>query len=39
MNQAIALDVNVQPSVRLVSLIMQRRAKGLLEHIDELFAK
>ena len=39
MNQAIALDPNVQPSQRLVSLIMQRRAKGLLEHIDDLFAK
>lgn len=39
MNQAIALDPNAQPSVRLVSLIMQRRAKGMLEHIDELFAK
>jgi predicted anti-sigma-YlaC factor YlaD len=39
MNQAIALDPDVQPSVRLVSLIMQRRAKGLLEHIDDLFAK
>ena len=39
MNQAIALDPGAQPSVRLVSLIMQGRAKGLLEHIDELFAK
>ncbi len=39
MNQAVALDVNVQPSVRLVSLIMQSRAKGFLEHIDELFSK
>ena len=39
MNQAIALNPNAQPSVRLVSLIMQGRAKGLLEHIDELFSK
>jgi predicted anti-sigma-YlaC factor YlaD len=39
MNQAVALDVNVQPSVRLVSLIMQSRAKGCLEHIDDLFSK
>ena len=39
MNQAIALDPNVQPSVRLVTLIMQGRAKGMLEHIDELFFK
>lgn len=39
MNQAIALDVNVQPSVRLVSLIMQGRAKGMLANIDKLFSK
>jgi len=39
LKQAIALDPNVQPSVRLVSLIMQRRAKGLLAHLDELFPK
>jgi len=39
MNQAIALDPNAQPSVRLVSIIMQGRAKGLMQHIDELFAK
>jgi predicted anti-sigma-YlaC factor YlaD len=39
MNQAIALDPDKQPSVRLVTIIMQRRAKGLLDHIDELFTK
>lgn len=39
MNQAIALDPNKQPSVRLVTIIMQRRARGLLDHIDELFSK
>ncbi len=39
MNQAIALDPNAQPSVRLVSLIMQDRARGLLAHINELFSK
>lgn len=39
MNQAIALDPNAQPSVRLVSIIMQRRARGMLAHIDELFTK
>lgn len=39
MKQALALDVNVQPSVRLVSLIMQRRAKMGLAHLDELFPK
>jgi predicted anti-sigma-YlaC factor YlaD len=37
--QALALDVNVQPSVRLVSLLMQARARGMLEHIDDLFSK
>lgn len=39
MNQAIALDPNKQPSVRVVTLIMQKRAKGMLEHIDKLFSK
>lgn len=39
MKQALALDVNAQPSVRLVSLIMQRRAKHGLAHLDELFPK
>jgi predicted anti-sigma-YlaC factor YlaD len=39
LNQAIALDPNAQPSVRLVSLIMQGRAKGMLEHIDDLYSK
>ena len=39
MNQALALDPDKNPGVRLVSLIMQQRAKGLLAHVDELFAK
>lgn len=39
MNQAIALDPNAQPSVRLVTMIMQRRARVMLDHIDELFSK
>jgi predicted anti-sigma-YlaC factor YlaD len=39
MNQALALDVNVQPSVRLVSLLMQSRARGMLANIDNLFSK
>ena len=39
MNQALALDPDKQPSVRLVTIIMQRRARGLLDHIDELFSK
>lgn len=39
MNQAIALDPNAQPSVRLVSLIMQKRARGMLDHINDLFSK
>jgi predicted anti-sigma-YlaC factor YlaD len=39
LNQAIALDPNAQPKVRLVTLIMQKRAKGMLEHIDQLFSK
>lgn len=39
MHQALALDANKNPGVRLVSLTMQQRAKGLLAHVDELFAK
>lgn len=39
MKQALAVDVNQQPNVRLVSLIMQRRAKNGLAHLDELFPK
>jgi hypothetical protein len=39
LNQAVALDVNTQPSVRLVSLIMQKRARTWLEHLDDLYVK
>jgi len=39
LEQLIALDPNKQPSVRVVTLIMQKRAKGMLEHIDKLFSK
>jgi predicted anti-sigma-YlaC factor YlaD len=39
MNQALALDPNAQPSVRLVTIIMQRRARGMLDHIDDLYSK
>jgi tetratricopeptide (TPR) repeat protein len=38
LNQAIAIDPEKDPSNRLVTILMQRKAKALLEHIDELFA-
>jgi len=38
LNQALAIDPEKDPSNRLVTIVMQRKAKALLEHIDELFA-
>ena len=39
LNQALAIDPEKDPSNRLVTLITARRAKALLDHSDELFAK
>ncbi|HUL71603.1 MAG TPA: TRAP transporter TatT component family protein [Vicinamibacterales bacterium] len=39
LNDAIAIDPEKDPSNRLVTLIMQRRARALLDQIDTLFAK
>jgi predicted anti-sigma-YlaC factor YlaD len=39
LNEAIAIDPEKDPSNRLVTLIMQRRAHALLDQIDTLFAK
>jgi predicted anti-sigma-YlaC factor YlaD len=36
---ALALDPEKDPSVRLVTLVQQRRARALLDHIDTMFAK
>jgi hypothetical protein len=35
--QAIAIDPDKDPSHRLVTLVTQKRAKHLLEHVDDLF--
>jgi predicted anti-sigma-YlaC factor YlaD len=37
LRQALALDADARPASRLVNLIMQRRARWLLAHIDDLF--
>ncbi|MFI5177285.1 MAG: TRAP transporter TatT component family protein [Vicinamibacterales bacterium] len=39
LNDAVAIDPEKDPSNRLVTLIMQRRARALLDQIDTLFAK
>jgi len=39
LQQALAIDPEKKRSVRLVNLITQRRAKALLDRIDELFPK
>jgi predicted anti-sigma-YlaC factor YlaD len=36
---ALAIDPDKDPSVRLVTLVQQRRARALLDHIDTLFTK
>jgi predicted anti-sigma-YlaC factor YlaD len=37
LRQALAIDADARPASRLVNLIMQRRARWLLAHIDDLF--
>jgi predicted anti-sigma-YlaC factor YlaD len=39
LKQALAIDPEKNPSTRLVTLIQQRRAQALLDHIDTLFTK
>jgi predicted anti-sigma-YlaC factor YlaD len=39
LKQALAIDPEKDPSTRLVTLVQQRRAKALLDHIDTLFLK
>jgi predicted anti-sigma-YlaC factor YlaD len=36
---ALAIDPEKDPSVRLVTLVQQRRARALLDHIDTMFTK
>ncbi len=37
LNRALAFDVNQHPQKRLANILTQRKAKQLLEHIEELF--
>ena len=37
LNQALAIDVNAEPEYRLANLILQRRARWLLQRTNELF--
>lgn len=39
LKQALAIDPEKDPSTRLVTLVQQRRAQALLDHIDALFTK
>lgn len=39
LKQALEVDPNKDPSIRLLNLITQRRARALLDRIDELFPK
>jgi predicted anti-sigma-YlaC factor YlaD len=39
LKQALAVDPDKDPSIRLVTLIQQRRAQALLDHVDTLFTK
>jgi predicted anti-sigma-YlaC factor YlaD len=39
LKQALAIDPEKDPSTRLVTLVQQRRARALLDHIDTLFTK
>ena len=39
LNEALAIDPLKDPSTQLVTLITQRRARALLDHIESKFAK
>ena len=39
LKEALAIDPEKDPSTRLVTLVQQRRARALLDHIDTLFTK
>ena len=39
MNMALAIDPNANPSERLVTLLLQKRARALLEQVEFLFLK
>jgi predicted anti-sigma-YlaC factor YlaD len=37
LNEALAIDVNANPSLRLPNILAQERARFLLDHLDDLF--
>jgi predicted anti-sigma-YlaC factor YlaD len=39
LNAALKVDINQAPDQRLANIVMQRRARWLLAHVDELFAE
>jgi predicted anti-sigma-YlaC factor YlaD len=39
LKQALAIDPEKSPSTRLITLVQQRRAQAMLDHIDTLFTK
>jgi predicted anti-sigma-YlaC factor YlaD len=39
LHAALAIDPEKDPSVRLVTIVQQRRARALLDHIDTMFTK
>jgi predicted anti-sigma-YlaC factor YlaD len=39
LQQALAIDPEKEPSTRLVTLVQQRRARALLDHIDTMFTR
>ena len=39
MNMALAIDPNANPSERLVTLLLQKRARALLDQAEFLFLK
>src|SRR5207247_3760129 len=39
LQRALAIDVDAKPEFRLVNLVMQRRARWLLERSDKLFVE
>ncbi len=39
LSRALAIDPDVRPELRLVNLVMQRRARWLLARVDQLFAQ
>ena len=38
LNQVLAFDVDSAPSYRLANILAQKRARALLDHVDDLFA-